>query len=430
MDYSPSSGQVYRSLFWVAVFCGAIAVGAFWSRSHLVPFFMTRPYINGAILILGLIGLLLSILELLRLLAQSNRMDSLAKSLNSSSAASDSSVYDLVKSLGGGLVANRCLRTLEMIRRGSAAISNSLTLLSDADLDSEEGRGAIVRYLIGVMVFVGLIGTFWGVLLTVSGVQEVLASLEPARIDDPTVFVTQLKQSMGGLLGGLSTAFSTSLFGLGGSVIVGFVDVQTRRARSGVLADLDRFVITHLLPTGAAEAEAMFPVDPPITQTAVQAQPVAQVPDSSGGELYIVASQEALAENLRRLTDVISDQSATDEKVANSLVEIKGMLETLQEEENLTREDIYAANQLRQGMLERMDNLGRQLERLIKEARLNRDESQDMGKALLDRLKLEGEITNKTLSIGFSDLVRRLDPTRAGIDKREDPQEDPQEDTE
>jgi len=385
---------------------------------------MTRPYINGAIVTLAVIGLLLSILELLRLLGQSHRMDTIAGTLDSSSAASENTVYDSVKSVGGGFVANRCLRILQMMRQGTAAVSDSLTLLSDADVDSEEGRGVFVRYLIGVMVFLGLIGTFWGVLLTVRGVEQVLEALEPAGADDPTLFVTQLKQSMGGLLGGLSTAFSTSLFGVGSSVVVGFVDAQTRQARSGVLADLDRFVVTHLLPAGAEEAAAMFPPARPTSPATALAQPVTLVPERAGGELYIVASQEALAENLRRLTDVISDQSATNEKVANSLVEIKGMLETLREEENLTREGIYTANQLRQGMLERMDNLGRQLEKMIKETRLHRDESDDTGKALLDRLKLEGEITNKTLSLGFSDLVRRLDPTRTGIEKRGDRKED------
>ncbi|MFH1112774.1 MAG: hypothetical protein V1792_02530 [Pseudomonadota bacterium] len=425
MDQSSSSAHVYRSLLWVIVFCGALAFGVVRLRTNLVPFFMTQPYMNGAIVALGLFAMLLSILGLLRLLVQSNRMDSLAGSLQADAADSEKSVHEIVKSVGGGFVTNRCLRTLELIRRGPVAVSDSLTLLSDADLDSEEARGVFVRYLIGVMVFLGLIGTFWGVLLTVGGVQKVLAALDPARMDDPTLFVTQLKQSMGGLLGGLSTAFSTSLFGLGGSVAVGFVDVQTRRARSCVLADLDRFVVTRLLPAGAAEvqAEAVLSVPRPPLR-AVPVQTVTQGPEPAGGDLYIVASQEALAENLRRLTDVISDQSAMDEKVADSLVELKGMLETLREEEILTREGIYTANQLRQGMLERMDNLGRQVERFIKETRLHRDESEDMGKALLDRMKLEGEITNKTLSMGFSDLVRRLDPARAGIDKRGAPQED------
>jgi len=64
---------------------------------------------------------------------------------------------------------------------------------------------------------------------------------------------------------------------------------------------------------------------------------------------------------------------------------------------------------MRQGMLERLDNLGRHMERVVKELRVNRDAADEIGKSLLDGLKLEGEITNKTLSIGFSDLNRKVE---------------------
>ncbi|MBM3299429.1 MAG: hypothetical protein FJY85_05700 [Deltaproteobacteria bacterium] len=60
-------------------------------------------------------------------------------------------------------------------------------------------------------------------------------------------------------------------------------------------------------------------------------------------------------------------------------------------------------------MLERLDNLGRHMERVVKELRVNRDAADEIGKSLLDGLKLEGEITNKTLSIGFSDLNRKVE---------------------
>ena len=112
-----------------------------------------------------------------------------------------------------------------------------------------EVRGAIARYIIGIMVFLGLIGTFWGLLITVSGVKEVLDTLDPRQAQDAAAFATQLKSSIGGLLGGMSTAFSTSLFGLAGTVVLGFVDVQTRQARAGFLAELDNFVISLLIPT-------------------------------------------------------------------------------------------------------------------------------------------------------------------------------------
>jgi hypothetical protein len=83
------------------------------------------------------------------------------------------------------------------------------------------------------------------------------------------------------------------------------------------------------------------------------------------------------------------------------------VLETLKEQQNETKEALQLGNQMRQGLLERVDHLGRHMERIIKETRLGREGLDGMGKALLDQIKLQGEITNKTLSLGFSDLKPR-----------------------
>lgn len=396
MDSSFSASKVARAWIWALLFCLAVAVGGYLARNELIPFFMTRPSLNGLITCLLLIGLVLSFYHLGRLLSQARNMDKLAAQLADSLPLHEDTLEKAIRGAGRGLVADRCIRTVRAVRRGENP--EAVTLLSEADMESEEGRGIAVRYLLGVMVFLGLIGTFWGVLLTVGGVQKVLESLEPDRIADAAQFVEQLKGSMGGLLGGMSTAFSTSLFGLGGSVILGFVDAQTRRARSAVLSDLDRFVVTALIPaTAVYEART-------VSQPAVSRR---RVP---GAELQVIASQQALAENFRRLAEVMANQSATDEKLTNAIVEMKGMLESLQQEQKLTQESIRIANQVRQSILDRMESFEQQMERLVKETRLSRDGTEVMGRAFLDRLKLEGEITNKTLSIGFSDLIRALDP--------------------
>lgn len=412
MDYPASSSRVARALLWAAIFCVAVAVGIFWSRDGLIPIFMTRPSINGAITFLLAVGIVLSFFHLGRLLGQARHMDRLMTRLRESVGNPSYSVEQAIDSMDSGLVSDRCTRSLEALRQRSAG-AEALTLLSDADVEAEEGRGILVRYLIGVMILLGLIGTFWGVLLTVGGIQKVLESLEPARVSDATQFVSHLKDSMGGLLGGMSTAFSTSLFGLGCSVILGFVEVQTRRARSTVLSDLDRFIVTVFLPVAADQGPDTLPTR---THT-LAAEPLES-------ELHVLASQQALADNLRRLTDVMVQQSITDEKVTNSLVEIKGMLESLQQEEKLTQESIRDANRLRQNMIELTDGLGQHLERLVKETRLGRDGAEVIGRGLLDRIKLEGEITNKTLSMGFSDLVRKLDSKGSKPTQRHDPEEE------
>lgn len=396
MDYRHSSFHVYRSILSVLVFCAVMGYGIYWTRSDLVPFFMTRPWLNGAITLLGIVGLLLSFRELIRILIQARRMDGLAST--TSDEPSRGVTLPDVEGMGRGLVRDRCLRILKVARQGSGNPGEAAAVLSDADMDAEEGRSAFVRYLIGVMVFLGLIGTFWGLLITVTGVKEVLEALGPARVEDTTGFIAQLKSSIGGLLGGMSTAFSTSLFGLGGSVILGFVEVMTGQARSRFLADLDRFVVSHVLPGTPSRPAQIIP------EATAPAVAVAQEL-----RLHHVASQETLAENLRKLTDVIALQSSTAEKTAVALVEVKGMLETLQEEERQTREGNLQANKVRQSYAEKLDSLARHMDRMIQEIRLVKESSENSGRAMLDRMKLEGEITNKTLSMGFADLSRQLD---------------------
>lgn len=92
----------------------------------------------------------------------------------------------------------------------------------------DEGR-EISRYMIGLLVFLGLLGTFWGLLQTIGAVGMVVGSLDTAGSD----FDAMMKQLKGGLdapLSGMATAFSSSLFGLAGSLILGFLDLQLGQA--------------------------------------------------------------------------------------------------------------------------------------------------------------------------------------------------------
>ena len=401
MTPARSTGQVYRALARVLLLLVVIGCGLFWSKEQLVHFFMARAWINGIILALAIIALFLCLTELFSLLAQGRRLEALIGALGTTPSREtlESSITDLKS----GLVRNRCDRIMQAVDQTGVQAAEVAVAVSDADVEMAEVRGAVVRYIIGTMVFLGLIGTFWGLLITVSGVREVLDTLDPRQAQDAAAFATQLKSSIGGLLGGMSTAFSTSLFGLAGTVVLGFVDVQTRQARARFLAELDAFVDSFLVPALVSPRGAIG-VEQRLLTTE---EPV-------GGRLYHLASQETLGENLRRLAEVISNQGATDEKITDTLVELRGVLETLKEQQNETREALQFGNQMRQGLLERVDHLGRHMERMIKETRLGREGLDDVGKALVDQIKLQGEITNKTLSLGFSDMAPHTESPGSG----------------
>ena len=253
------SRSARRAIIVSVVFCILVLFGLFFIRDLLISFFASRLELNVIIVGIGILGFIICFRELFRILNECRQLRRVSDSFGTDSVEGLKS--ELWDGDSQGLVRKRCLSVLA-IGNNSGSLAEIATLLADLDAEYEESRSLLVRYFLGVMILLGLIGTFWGLLSTVSGVKEVLFALQPERIDDPVAFLNQFKLSISGMMGGLSTSFSTSLFGLGGSVLLGFVDVQTRQARSRLQADLDYFVIVSLLPatTQVASEETKEPI--------------------------------------------------------------------------------------------------------------------------------------------------------------------------
>ena len=100
------------------------------------------------------------------------------------------------------------------------------------------------RYLIGTLVFLGLLGTFYGLLETVSSVGNVIGALNVGASDIARAFA-DLKSGLEAPLHGMSTAFSTSLFGLAGSLVLGFLDLQAGQAQNRFYNDLEEWLSTY-----------------------------------------------------------------------------------------------------------------------------------------------------------------------------------------
>jgi hypothetical protein len=101
----------------------------------------------------------------------------------------------------------------------------------------DEGR-EISRYMIGLMVFLGLLGTFWGLLQTIGAVGNVVASIDGQGANFETM-MGQLRSGLDAPLSGMATAFSSSLFGLAGSLILGFLDLQLGQAMGRFFNELE-----------------------------------------------------------------------------------------------------------------------------------------------------------------------------------------------
>jgi hypothetical protein len=101
----------------------------------------------------------------------------------------------------------------------------------------------LLRYLVGLLIFLGLLGTFWGLLATVSSIGEAIRVLDVTATQSSTVF-DQLKSGLERPLLGMGLSFSSSLFGLAGSLILGFMDLKASQAQNRFYNDLEDWLST------------------------------------------------------------------------------------------------------------------------------------------------------------------------------------------
>ncbi len=143
-----------------------------------------------------------------------------------------------------------------MLRDRTGHLSLSTTSMRSI-MDSIGGRLDEVRdtgrYLVGLLVFLGLLGTFWGLLETIQSVGNVINTLDTKQSDSVLVF-EELKQGLAAPLKGMGTAFSSSLMGLAGSLILGFLDLQASHAHNRFYNELEEWLsgITELTPAGGS----------------------------------------------------------------------------------------------------------------------------------------------------------------------------------
>ncbi len=134
------------------------------------------------------------------------------------------------------------------------------SLLDGISSRLDESR-ELSRYMTGLMIFLGLLGTFWGLLKTIGAVSDVIAHMSIGSGDVNTMF-EQLKSELSGPLAGMGTAFSASMYGLAGALILGFLDLTAGQAQNRFFNELEEWLAgqTRLGSGVLSEGEGSVPV--------------------------------------------------------------------------------------------------------------------------------------------------------------------------
>src|SRR3979409_979692 len=121
------------------------------------------------------------------------------------------------------------------------------SLLDSIATRLDEARD-MARYMTGLLIFLGLLGTFWGLIETVGSVGNVIKGLKVGG--DASAMFDALKDGLAAPLAGMGISFSSSLFGLAGSLVLGFLDLQTSQAQNRFYTDLEDWLATTVRDLG------------------------------------------------------------------------------------------------------------------------------------------------------------------------------------
>ena len=145
-------------------------------------------------------------------------------------------------------------------RRLTLSAGATRSLLDSLASRLDESR-ELSRYMTGLLIFLGLLGTFWGLLKTIGAVADVIAAMTVGS-GDVTVMFDQLKAGLARPLNGMGTAFSASLFGLAGALILGFLDLTAGQAQNRFFNELEEWLagLTRLSSGALADGEGSVPV--------------------------------------------------------------------------------------------------------------------------------------------------------------------------
>jgi hypothetical protein len=170
------------------------------------------------------------------------------------------------------------------------------------------------RYMTGLLIFLGLLGTFWGLIETVGSVGNVLNSLKPGG--DAAALFESLKEGLAAPLSGMGISFSSSLFGLAGSLVLGFLDLQTSQAQNRFYTELEDWLSTTVRD---------LVVD-------------REVPAGAPAPVALSGDLKGAIERLRESITEGGSSRATTTAMANLAEAIQGLVQHMRTEQQMIRE--------------------------------------------------------------------------------------------
>lgn len=220
-----------HTLFWMTLFLAVVVIVGVLIHKPLITAFMANWVFNLLIVCVLIVGIALTYRQVFVLFPELRWVAQFRTGRSGLSVLQEPRLLKpLARQLGEESKRDRFKLSTLALR----------TVLDGIHSRMDEQR-EITRYFISLLIFLGLLGTFWGLLGTINAVGEVITSLDMGQGDFGKVFA-DLQAGLLTPLQGMGTAFSSSLLGLGGSLILGFLDIQAGHAQNRFYDGLEEWL--------------------------------------------------------------------------------------------------------------------------------------------------------------------------------------------
>ncbi len=314
----------------MVAFLAACAVAGAFIAPQLQDAFFANLWLNGLIILILIVGIAYSFIQVLGLRGEIYWLETLRRESRGGLVFPGTLSQDTPPRLLGPMV------TMIGDKAGRLSLSTmSMRSLLDTIQARIEESHEISRYVIGLLIFLGLLGTFWGLLDTVNAVGETIGGLSGGSGDAVALF-EELKGGLQAPLSGMGTAFSSSLFGLAGSLVLGFLELNSAQAHNRFLNELEEWLssVTKLSSGGGFSGEGEQPVSAyvhALLEKTADSLEQLQRTVARGEEDRASVNQNlaALTERLSNLTDHMRTEQSVMLSIAETQASLKPLLQRL-----------------------------------------------------------------------------------------------------
>ena len=282
--------------------------------------FVANPGLNSLILGVAAVGILLAFNHVIALRPEVRWFNSFRAAGSADKAGRDPVMLAPMRAL------------MSSSQTGALSTAALRSILDSIATRLDEQRD-ITRYLTGLLVFLGLLGTFWGLLGTIGSINTVIQGLDAGNGQSSDILNT-LKESLSAPLTGMATAFSASLFGLSGSLVLGFLDLQAGRAQNRFYNELENWL--------SSVTDVSHDFAPAVARVAAT---------GSTEEL------KALSEQLVKITQEGGSNQRSTAAMASLAEGIQGLVRNMRTEQQMLRDWIEAQQEESKALRRTLDQL-------------------------------------------------------------------------